>query len=115
MSEDKRSTRTVIELKDFPGEQVLSHEGTAWLTAATVALAPYELVAVAETGISPATAAIKDVDLTDFPELAPGDPDYERRKSERKKYLIENERNAEKRARITLRDWNTLFEALRSC
>jgi hypothetical protein len=116
MGEDhKSSTASKIELPDFPGEQVLAHEGNAWIIAATVKLAPHELIVVAETGVPPAARAIVDTDLSDYPELPANHPQYERRKSERKKFITQNEANVEQRARVTLRAWTTLFESLRSC
>ena len=83
--------------------------------AAIVKLAPHELVVVAETGVPPAVKEIIDVNLDEFPELAHDHPHYERRRSERMKFIKENEQNAERRARITLKAWTTLFESLRSC
>ena len=56
--EPKSSSTTRVELPDFPGEEVLSHEGRIWKMAAITKLAPYELVVVAETGIPPALAEI---------------------------------------------------------
>eukprot|EP00966_Prymnesium_polylepis_P037104 861251-Prymnesium_polylepis.1 len=78
-------------------------------------LAPHELIVVAETAVPPAARAIIDTDLSDYPELPNNHPQYERRKSERKKFITQNEANVEQRARITLRAWTTLFESLRSC
>jgi hypothetical protein len=51
----------------------------------------------------------------DFPELPNDHRDYERRKSERKTIENQNASNVEQRSQITLRQWTTLFEALRSC
>ena len=71
MGEDHRSTTaTKVALPDFPGEQVLAHEGNAWVIAARVKLAPHELIVVAETGVPPAARAIIDTDLS--PERLPG-------------------------------------------
>ena len=81
----------------------------------TVRLAPHELIVVAETGVPPAARAIVDTDLSDYPELPSNHPQSERRKSERKKFITQNESNVEQRARVTLRAWTTLFESLRSC
>ena len=80
-------------------------------------LAPHELNIVAETGVPPAARAIVDTDLSDYPELPSSHPQYERRKSERKKFITQNvnEANVEQRARVPLRAWTTLFESLRSC
>ena len=83
--------------------------------AAIVRLAPHELVVVAETGIPPATKEIIDIDLDDYPELPYDHAQYERRRSERIKIAKENAQNAERRARLTLKAWTTLFESLRSC
>ena len=48
-TDDKTSSATTeIALPDFPGEDVLSHEGLIWKRAAVTKLAPYELVVVAE-------------------------------------------------------------------
>ena len=103
--DDHRSSTTAkIELPDFPGEQVLAHEGNAWIIAATVRLAPHELIVVAETGVPPAARAIVDTDLSDYPELPSSHPQYERRKSERKRFITQNEANVEQRA---LRAWTT--------
>ena len=115
MSDDLKSSTTKIELPDFPGEVVLAHEGRNWRIAAIVKLAPHELVVVAETGVPPAVGEIVDVDLSDFPELPPSHSHYERRKDARTKIIAQNKANVERRARMTLRAWTTLFEALRSC
>ena len=102
MSDDKLSPTTAkIELPPFPGEVVLAHEGRNWKVAATVKLAPYKLVVVAETGVPPAVHEIVDVDLNDFPELPHDHPQHERRKSERIRFM---QQNVEKRARTTLRE-----------
>ena len=54
-TDDKISSATTkVALPDFPGEDVLSHEGLIWKRAAVTKLAPYELVVVAETGYPPA-------------------------------------------------------------
>ena len=117
MSDDTKSpaSTTKIELPNFPGERVLAHEGRNWKIAAIVKLAPYELVVVAETGVPPAANEIIDVDLDDFPELPIDHPHHERRRDARILQLKQNQQNVERRARITLRAWTTLFEALRSC
>ena len=116
MSDEKlSSTTSKIELPPFPGEVVLAHEGRKWKVAATVKLAPYELVVVAETGVPPAVNEIIDVDLDDFPELLQNHLQHERRKSERIRFQQQNDANVEKRARMTLRAWTLLFESLRSC
>ena len=99
MTDDNRSSAsTKIELPHFPGEVVLAHEGLMWKIAAsaTVKLAPHELVVVAETGIQPAANAIIDVDIDidDFPAgTSHQPPDYERRKSERKRIENQNASN----------------------
>ena len=96
MSDDKLSPTTAkIELPPFPGEVVLAHEGRNWKVAATVKLAPYKLVVVAETGVPPAVHEIVDVDLNDFPELPHDHPQHERRKSERIRFMQQNEVNVE--------------------
>ena len=115
MSDEKLSTTAKIDLPAFPGEVVLAHEGRNWKVAATVKLAPYELVVVAETTVPPAVNEIIDVVLDDFPELPPNHPQHERRKSERIRFQQQNDANVEKRARMTLRSWTLLFESLRSC
>ena len=62
----------------------------------------------------PALAEIIDINLDDYPTLPAAHPQYERRRSERKKFEAVNASNHEKRVRITLRDWTTLFESCRS-
>ena len=114
-TDDKISGGTnKVALPDFPGEDVLSHEGLIWKRAAVTKLAPYELVVVAETGHPPALDEIVDASLDDFPVLPLGHPQYERRMSERNKIAVQNASNYERRKRITLRAWTTLFESLRS-
>ena len=54
-------------LPEFPGEEVLSHEGRIWKMAAVTKLAAEDMMAVAETGRPPALAEIVDVDLAEFP------------------------------------------------
>ena len=91
-----------------------SHEGNIWKMAAVTALGTAELMVVAQTGIPPALAEIVDVDLADFPELPAAHTQHERRKGERSKIIATNASNHERRTRLTLRAWTTLFEALRS-
>ena len=55
--------------------------------AAITKLAAEDMIAVAETGRPPALAEIVDVDLADFPELHVTHPQYERRETERKKFM----------------------------
>ena len=87
-------------LPEFPGEEVLSHEGRIWKMAAITKLAAEDLMAVAETGRPPALAEIVDIDLADFPEHHVSHPQYERRKIERKKFLAQNAANAERRRHV---------------
>jgi hypothetical protein len=93
----------------------LAHEGRNRKIAAIVRLAPHELVVVAETGVPPAANEIIDIDLDDFPELPQHHPHHERRMETRKLHIKQNQQNIERRARLTLRAWTTLFEVLRSC
>ena len=66
-TDDKISSATTkVALPDFPGEDVLSHEGLIWKRAAVTKLAPYELVVVAETGHPPALDEIVDASLDDW-------------------------------------------------
>jgi|EP00966_Prymnesium_polylepis_P322066 hypothetical protein len=78
------------------------------MIAATVKLAPHELIVVAETGVPPAARAIVDTDLSDYPELPMNHPQCVRRKSERKKFMTQNESNVERRADHTSRVDNAL-------
>mmetsp|Transcript_10856 Transcript_10856/g.24987 ORF Transcript_10856/g.24987 Transcript_10856/m.24987 type:complete len:375 (-) Transcript_10856:417-1541(-) len=103
-----------IELSDFPGEEPLTHEGNSWKMDTITRLSPHELVAVAETGILPALSEIIDIDIDTFPELPADHPQHERRRLERIKILTSNMGNEERRRRVTLRAWTTLFESLRS-
>ena len=103
-----------IELSDFPGEEPLTHEGNNWKMDTITRLSPHELVAVAETGIPPALSEIIDIDIDTFPELPADHPQHERRKLERIKIQTTNMGNEERRRRVTLRAWTTLFESLRS-
>ena len=56
-------------LKDFPGEDFLSHAGTQWKEHAVAKLAEAKLLAVARGHEPPAVKLIQDIDLFDFPEL----------------------------------------------
>ena len=64
----RSSSSSLVILPEFPGEEVLSHEGRIWKMAAITKLAAEDLMAVAETGRPPALAEIVDVDIADFPE-----------------------------------------------
>ena len=66
-------------------------------------------MAVAETGRPPALAEIVDVDLADIPELHVTHPQYERRKTERKKFMAQNTANAERRRLLTYRGIKVVF------
>ena len=62
-SDEIRSSSSLIILPDFPGEEVLSHEGRIWKMAAVTKLAAEDMIVVAETGRPPSLAEIVDVDL----------------------------------------------------
>ena len=73
-----------------------------------------DLMVVAETGVPTILSEIVDIDVDDFPDLPVAHSQYERRRTERIKIQATNSSNHEKRKRITLRSWTTLFELLRS-
>ena len=59
MPEDATSRPTAkIALPNFPGEEVLAHEGRLWMQSTITALAPHGLVVTAETGVPPILAEI---------------------------------------------------------
>ena len=105
---------SIVALPDFPGEEVLSHEGRMWKAAAITKFAAHELISVVETGVHPAMNEIIIVDVdNELPMLAPQDPQYHRRLSERKRIEMQSATNRERIKRLTYKAWNVAFESLR--
>ena len=104
---------SIVALPDFPGEEVLSHEGRMLKAAAITKFAAHELISVVETGVHPAMNEIIIVDVdTELPMLATTDPQYHRRLSDRKRIEIQNASNRERIKRLTFKAWNVAFESL---
>ena len=66
MSDEKSGSisSTIVALPDFPGEEVLSHEGRMWKAATITKFAAHELISVVETGVHPAMNEIIIVDVS---------------------------------------------------
>ena len=74
MPEDAKSTTATnsATLKQFPGEELLAHEGIQWMEHAEAVFAKEKLLSVLNGEDPPAAKAIKDLDLSRLPELPPG-------------------------------------------
>ena len=85
-----------------------------WKAATITKFAAHELISVVETGVHPAMNEIIIVDVdNELPMLAPQDPQYHRRLSERKRIEMQNATNRERIKRLTYKAWNVAFESLR--
>ena len=69
-----------------------------------------DLMVVVETGVPTILSEIVDIDVDDFPDLPVAHSQHERRRTERINVQATNSSNHEKRKRITLRSWTTVFE-----
>ena len=70
---------------------------------------------MANGGAPVEVAQIIDYPLDSIPELPRGHKDYARRQEARLKVQIDNERNKEKRAGMTMRAWADLYRAVKTC
>ena len=105
----KSISPTNSDFPQFPGEDFLAHAAATYKEQVETALAMRELLFVAQGGEHPSVKAIKDVDLTRLPALAPTDRDYNRREETRIKILTQNEANAEKRIALQLKYWTEVY------
>ena len=100
---------------ELPREDPLAHQGALWWKMATSRLIGAGLWVVANGGIHPDRATIIDIPLDDFPELPAEHPHFEKRKMERTKIFVDNERNQAKRLGIQLGAWDVIYSAALEC
>ena len=110
---DTALTPGIVQLPQFPGDDFLAHDATAWLEQAEPRLG--KLLAVAQGQQPAAAAAIIDIDLGDLPELPHDHRDFQRRLETRIKVQAQNDANAMKRWTICMEQWTDLYAALKAC
>ena len=108
-----KTSRSIVELPAFPGEEFLAHAGTQWLELAEARLAAAKLLAVAQGHAPPATTCIIDVDLADLPMLPESHRDHVRRLETRIKIEAQNKANAQKRFTLTMEAWTEVYTVVR--
>ena len=104
-----------VDFPPFPGEQPLAHAATIFQEKAENILTSLGLLTVVRGGEPTAVRSIIDTDLSELPELPPGDPGYERRVELRIRYITQNKANAEKRLEITMKAWTKAYTLFKAC
>lgn len=105
---DEKLSSNVL-LPQFPGEDFLAHQGTAWWEQAEAVLSLHGLLAVANGHEPEACQAIVDVDLNLLPALPVTDREHNRRHEKRIFAMAQNKANARKRRSIMLSQWTKIY------